>query len=107
MEKLQISAHNLLLKDANVSVTQIAGYFCSDTVFNLSNKALTDIEKGTGFAAIQRKINEPELKQGFCRGMRTQRFFRNEPTPQFSEVPAFSSKSSRKPQNCHPNLEVF
>ena len=34
-------------------------------------------------------------------------FFRNEPTPQFSEVPAFSPRSSWKPPKGHPNLEVF
>ena len=48
-------------------------------MFNLSNKVLTDLEikvleKGLDFAPIQRKINEPELKQDFedfCRRMRT------------------------------------
>ena len=39
--------------------------------------------------------------------MHTKWFFRNEPTPQFSEVPAFSPKSSWKPPKGHPNLEVF
>ena len=39
--------------------------------------------------------------------MRTKSFFRNEPTPQFIEVPAFSPKSSWKPPKGHPNLEVF
>ena len=33
--------------------------------------------------------------------------FRNEPTPQYSEVPAFSPKSSWEPPKGHPNLEVF
>ena len=33
--------------------------------------------------------------------------FRNQPTPQFSEVPTFSPKSSCKPPKGHPNLEVF
>ena len=37
------------------------GYFCSDTVFNLSNRVLTDIEikvleKGLDFAPLQRKL---------------------------------------------------
>ena len=39
--------------------------------------------------------------------MRSKWFFRNEPTPKFSEVPAFSPKSSWKPPNGHPYLEVF
>ena len=39
--------------------------------------------------------------------MRTKWFFRNEPKPQFSEVPGFSPKSSWKPPKRHPNLEVL
>ena len=46
------------------------GYFCSDTVFNLSNKVLTEdeikiIEKGLDFAPIQRKVNEAKFRQDF------------------------------------------
>ena len=56
----------------------ISGYFCSDTVFNLSKKVLTDIEikvleKGLDYAPIQNKINELELRkdfEDFCRRMR-------------------------------------
>ena len=116
LEELQISDHILPLeRSVNISATRIAGYFCPDTVFNLSNRVLTDLEvkvlkKGLDFALIQRKINEPELRQDFadfCRRMRTKLFFRNKPTPQFSEVPAFSPKSSWKPPRGHPNLEVF
>ena len=33
--------------------------------------------------------------------------FRNEPTPEFSDRPAFSSKSLWNPPTGHPNLEVF
>ena len=45
---------------------RLSGYFCSDTIFNLSQKALMDskikvIEKGLDYAPIQSKINEPEL----------------------------------------------
>ena len=45
-------------------------YFCSDTVFNLSNKVLTEheikvLEKRLDFAPIQRKVNEAELRQDF------------------------------------------
>ena len=82
-------------------------------MFNLSNTAITDIEikvleKGLDIALMQR--NEPEIIQDFaefCRRMRTKWFFRNEPTPKDSEVPAFSPKFSCKPQKGHPNLEVF
>ena len=48
-------------------------------MFNLSNRVLTDIEikvleKGVDFVPIQRKTNEPALRQDFaefCRQMRT------------------------------------
>ena len=54
----------------NIDDSRIKGYFCSDTVFNLSNKVLTEdemkvLEKGLDFAFIQRKVNEPELRQDF------------------------------------------
>ena len=84
LEELQISDHNLPLeRSVDISATRITGYFCSDTVFNLSNRVLIDIEikileKGLDFAPIQRKINEPELRQDFaefCRRMRTKWFF--------------------------------
>ena len=39
--------------------------------------------------------------------MHTKLIFRNQPTPQFSEVPTFFPKSSCKPPKGHPNLEVF
>ena len=48
----------------------LEGYFCSDTVFNISRKALTDseiriLEKGLDSAPIQNKINEPKLRNNF------------------------------------------
>ena len=94
---------------------RLEGYFCSDTVFNLSRKVLTDsenriLEKGLDFVPIQNKINEPELRSDFediCHKMRTKWHFRNEPTPEFSETPAFSPKSTWKPSMGHPNVEVF
>ena len=51
----------------NTDDSRMKGYFCSDTVFNLSNKVLTEdeikvLEKGLDFAPIQRKVNEPELR---------------------------------------------
>ena len=54
---------------------------------------------------IQRKMNKLELRQDFadfCRWMCTKWFFTNEPTPQFSRVPAFSPKSSWKPPKGNP-----
>ena len=60
------------------SLSRLKGHFCSDTIFNLSHKVLSDaeikvLEKGLDFAPIQRKIDEPELRddfQEFCRRMR-------------------------------------
>ena len=46
------------------------GYFCSDTIFNLNKKILTEDEikvlgKALDFATIQTKVNEPELRVDF------------------------------------------
>ena len=90
-------------------------YFCSDTIFNLSHRVLSDaeikiLEKGLDFAPIQRKINDSELRKDFgeffCR-MRIKSHFRNESTSDFSNIPAFAPKSAWKPPKDHPNLEVF
>ena len=94
---------------------RIEGYFCSDTVFNLSRKVLTDteiriLEKALDFAPIQNKINEPELRsdfEEFCRKMRTKWHSRNEPTLELSETPVFSPKSTWKPPVGHPSVEMF
>ena len=96
------------------SKSRLTGYFCSETIFNLSHRVLTDaeiklLEKGLDFSPIQRKINEPELKQNFndfCRRMRLKWYFRDE-TQEFSETPAFSTKSTWNPPKGHPCLEVF
>ena len=50
--------------------TRISGYFCSDTVFNLSQRVLSEdeikvLEKGLDFAPIHNKVNEPELRKDF------------------------------------------
>ena len=72
--------------------SRIKGYFCSDTVFNLSRRVLSEdeikvLEKGLDFAPIQRKVNEPELRKDFeefCRKMRIKWHFRNELSENFS-----------------------
>ena len=56
---------------------RLTGYFCSDTIFNLSNRVLSDnkikvLEKGLDFAPLHKKINEPDLRSDFwdfCRRM--------------------------------------
>ena len=72
LEELQ--NHKLCISDLRTSgITndeRLQGYFCSDTVFNLSNRVLSENED---FEPIQRKINEPELRKDFevfCRRLR-------------------------------------
>ena len=116
LEELQNQSQTTIeIHHVSTSEERIKGYFCSDTVFNLSNRVLSDneikvLEKGLDFAPIQRKINEPELRRDFddfCRRMRIKWNFRNEPSTNFSKSPSFSVKSSWKPPKGHANLEVF
>ena len=68
------------------------------------------MDKGLDYAPIQNKFNEPKLKQDFeefCLKMRLKWPFRNEPTPEFSITPAFNPKSTWKPPNGSPSLELF
>ena len=97
--------------DVNVtSLGRLSGNFCSDTIFNLSHRVLSDaeikkLEKGLNFTPIQTEITAPELREDFeefCHRMRV-----NEPSESFSNNPAFSPKSNWKPPEGHPNLEVF
>ena len=112
LEELQTKS---LSKAFNKSNDRIYGYFCSDTVFNLSEKVLTDIEiklleKVLDYSPIQNKINKPELRrnfEGFCRRMGLKWYFHNEPTPYFKVTLVFATKSTWKPPKGHPNLEVF
>ena len=67
LEELQRKSPSKAFNNSN---DRISRYFCSDTVFNLSKKVLTDIEikvfeKGLDYAPIQNKINEPELRRDF------------------------------------------
>ena len=95
--------------------SRIEGHFCSEAIFNLSWRILTeaeikDLEKGLNFAPIQNKINKPELQTDFnefCGRMRRKWYFKDEPTKEFSNIPARSPKSSWTPRNGHPNLEVY
>ena len=94
---------------------RLEGYFCSKSVFNLSKKVLTEteirvLEKGLGFAPTPTKINETDLRADFnefARKMRCKWFFRNEPTENFSEAPAFRVKSNWNPPKGHPAVEIF
>ena len=47
---------------------RLKGYFCADTVFNLSQKVLTAIEieeRGLGFVPTPNLINEADLRRDF------------------------------------------
>ena len=107
--------------EENISVTReesitrtdngrLKGYFCSDVVFNLSHKVLTDLDisvfgKGPGFSPTPGFINEADLGKDFANFAKKMRC--NEPTEDFSEIPAFRIKSNLSPPNGHPALEIF
>ena len=117
LEELQ-NSNGIISSDSSCDVIpdkKLKGYFCSDTVFNLSGRVLSEseikvLEMGLDFAPFQRKVNEPELRRDFeefCRSMRIKWHFRNEISEDFSEVPAFFPKSLWNPPQGHPNLEVY
>ena len=97
------------------SLGPLRGQLCSGTIFNLSHRVLSDaeiklLEKRLDIVPIQRKINEPELREDFeefCRRVRVKWHFWNEPLESFSNNPFFSLKSNSKTPEGHPNLEVF
>ena len=76
------------------SKSRLTGYFCSNTVFNLSRKVLSDteikiLEKSLDYTPIKNKVNEPELRQEFdefSRKMLLKWYFRNEATTDFRET---------------------
>ena len=105
-------------KNIHVKVTnegRISGYFCSDTVFNLSRRVLTEKEikvlgKGFDYAPVQKEVNKLELRKDFsefCRRMISKWYFGNEPSPQFSEVSCFKTKFLWRPPNGHPAPKTF
>ena len=99
LQNIDFTAHN-----NSTETSRLKDYFCSETVFNLSKKVLTVaeikvLEKGLDYASIQNKINQPELCsdfEEFCRRMRLKWYFPNDPTPDLSEKPSFTLKSSWK-----------
>ena len=73
----------------------LAGQFCSKTIFNLSQRALSDFEiqvlkKALDVWPLQRSLNDPELRKDFeefaCR-MRIKWNFQNETSDDFSHKP--------------------
>ena len=68
------------------------------------------LEKVLDFSPVQRSLNEPELRKDFeefARRTRIKWNFRNEPSEDFSDKPAFRPKFSWKPLPGHPGLELF
>ena len=84
-------------------------------MFNLSKRVLTEAEirvseKGLGFAPKPTKINETDLGADFnefARKTRFKWFFRNEPTENFSEAPAFRVTSNWNNSKGHPAVDIF
>ena len=78
----------------------VKGYFCSEAVFNLSNKVLSDLEievlgKGLGFSPTPSFINDADLTRNFADfsgKMRCKWHFRNDFTENSSESPAVHNK---------------
>ena len=102
-------------KPPPTSSERIKSYFCSDTVFTLSNKVLSEtetsvLEKGLGFVPTPNMINEADLRRDFndsSRKMKCKWHFRDEPSEEFSEVPAFRPKSTWKPPAGGPCVELI
>ena len=111
MEELEIKND---MSDIN-SQSRLTGYFCSNAVFDLSRKVLSDteitiLEKGQEYVPIQNKVNEPELRQDFdkfSRKMRLKWHFQNKTTEDFGETPSFRCKSSWKTPQVNASLESF
>ena len=72
LEELQ-NSNEIISSDSSCDVIpdkRLIGYFCSDTIFNLSDRVLSEseikvLEKGLDFVPFQRKLNEPELRRDF------------------------------------------
>ena len=75
----------------------------------LTDTKINVLEKGLDFAAIQKKMNEPELRSDFnefCRRMRLKWNYRDE-SENFSKVSVFNPKSRWKLPQGDPCFEVF
>ena len=85
---------------------RLRGRFISDNVINSSNKSFTDHEikllsKGLGFVLIPEISNRWQLKQDlekFGRNLRLKMYYLDQPTPVFSETPAFRPPLIRNTQ---------
>ena len=81
----------------------------------MSQKVLTATEikvlqRGLGFVTTPNLIHEADCQsdfEDFSRKMRCRWYFRNEPSDDFSNVPAFRHKSQWKPPTGHPCVELI
>ena len=68
-------------------------YFCLFSLLTLYERnEIKVLEKGLGFVPTPNIINEEDLRRDFgefSRKMRCKWYFKDEPSPNFSEVPAF------------------
>ena len=103
MSQSQISVPSLRTEECSVF-----GSFVSDKIFKLSRKVLTNteikvLEKALDFAPVQKKLNALKLRKDFkdfCRRMLLKWYFRDKPTPFFSEQPFFSHESPWNTSAC-------
>ena len=68
------------------------------------------LEKGLGFVPTPNIINEEDLRRDFgefSRKMRYKWYFRDEASPDFSEISTFRPKSNWKRPPGHPCVELF
>ena len=94
--------------------SRLNGYFCSNAVFNLSQKVLSDTEinilEDLDYTYIKNKVNEAELRRyfdEFSHKMHLKCYFQNKTTENFSETSSFRCKSSCKPPQGNASLELF
>ena len=76
----------------------------------LSETEIQVLEKGLDFVPTQQSINEPGLRkdfEDFSWGMRIRWNFRDQPSENFFDKPAFRPKCNRKPPPGHHGLELF
>ena len=109
---LIVKSEGLFTKATVTDEGRLQSSFCSKTVFNLSLRVFSEIEiqvleKGLDFAPIQKSTRAEKNVEDFSRRMRIRWNFRDHPSEDFSDKPAFRPKSNWKPPLVHPGLELF
>ena len=94
---------------------QLRGKFISDNVYNLSKRTFSEAEikllsRGLGFVPTPEKIDRWQVKQDlekFGRNLRLKIYYLDQPTPYFSETPAFRAPSNWIPIVGYVELEMY